>query len=224
MFELLITSSLLLSILIAVLSFPASEEKKMIASLQEELTILEQTKEEEALRAARVFSREKAVLEEEVGTIKREVLEWHARYDALETLVAIQREELNTLRVDHHQLSLLLEHPAPPKVIEVVKIDPRDVQLRLQFEEKSEILHETRKSLFLVENEFLALQRENQESFFTDSAEEIALMHQLSETENTCAALEAEIATLHSVVATLIAPKKTPKRKKEELLQTSLFV
>ncbi|MES2345684.1 MAG: hypothetical protein V4494_07100 [Chlamydiota bacterium] len=223
MFEILITSSLLLSLLIAVLSFPASQEKKMIASLQEELSALQLAKETEAVHAAQAFLSETAVLDSQVENLQKEIIEWRMRYDALENSIANQREELNTLRVDNYQLSLLFHHPAPPKIVEVVKIDPKDIQLRHQFEEKSDLLHETRKSLFHVENSFLALQREQRESFLELPPQESLLTHQLSEAESTCVALEAEIAALHDVIKTLIAPKKVSKPKKQELLQTSFI-
>lgn len=131
------------------------------------------------------------------------------------------REELNGLRVDHYQLSLLA---LPPRPVEPPTPDPLYAELRKQFAEKSAVLDTTRRELFHTENRLLALEKEGELSRLEPTAEEELLTLQLSEALERTLALEQEVADLHQLIFSLITPKKgAAKVKKSGLLQTSFI-
>ena len=80
--------------------------------------------------------------------------------------------------------------------------------LREQFEEKSAILDDTRKELFKVENELLALQKACQEKDFESSDEELMLIKELSIMDEERRGLEDLVRELQEFISSLLAPKK----------------
>lgn len=103
--------------------------------------------------------------------------------------------------------------------------------LREQFEEKSQILDQTRKDLFKVENDYLALQKAFEENTLEPSEEILAVLHDLKALEKECTQKEEIIASLQDFVSMLLSPKKRSsrpsKKSKEqgllpELIQTKI--
>ena len=103
--------------------------------------------------------------------------------------------------------------------------------LREQFEEKSQILDQTRKELFKVENDYLALQKAFEEKTLEPSEEILAVLNDLQVLEKECAQKEEVIASLQDFVSSLLSPKKrsprSSKKSKEqgmlpELIQTKI--
>jgi DNA repair exonuclease SbcCD ATPase subunit len=143
--------------------------------------------------------------------------------------------ELNRVRVENYQLSLFSEVPPPaapvaPVVIEVpvlekdAELERMHQQLRQQFEEKSEVLHETRKELFHVENQLLALQREAAQQAQDLPPSEAALIAHLQDLERECQDLQTQVDTLQEIISGFLPKKRTPKLKalRKESLQSSL--
>ena len=101
--------------------------------------------------------------------------------------------------------------------------------LREQFEEKSQVLDETRKNLFRVENELLCLQKLWEEAYRQPSEEESAFSRDLNALEQQRQEMEMEIADLQGVISSLIAsskiaaPKKRVVKKLQAPLQETLF-
>jgi len=97
---------------------------------------------------------------------------------------------------------------------QLVELRANLTQLRKQFDEKSEVLHQTRKQLFIVEGQLLTLQKEQSEQ---ECAEEDALLHHVQQCEEECTALEQEVLHLQYLVSALLAqkPKAGRVRKKE---------
>ncbi|MDR3624853.1 MAG: hypothetical protein P4L16_06930 [Chlamydiales bacterium] len=77
-------------------------------------------------------------------------------------------------------------------------------QLRVQFEEKSQVLSQTRVELFELEGKYLALQKEVQEGLFSDDSylkRLVKLIH-IQEKEKT--SLEREVNTLQEIISELM--------------------
>ncbi|HSW86954.1 MAG TPA: hypothetical protein VLG49_05585 [Rhabdochlamydiaceae bacterium] len=91
------------------------------------------------------------------------------------------------------------------------------IQLKQQFQDKSEILNETRKELFHVENTLLALQKECEQNTIDLNPEEITLTNHLKEVEEECKDLENQVECLQELVTELIGKKKTRKSRKAKL-------
>lgn len=241
---LLLSGSLLLGLFITALTLQSAEEKLEgeMGVLKSELKELTQAKEAEALNASDLLFKETSRLNEEIKLLEEEIRKGKERESFLECALQVSRaafsqseaalkeklDELNDLRVDHFQMSLLANAPPlPPKeipvIVEVVKPDHLYQQLKKQFEEKSEVLHETRKSLFHTENTLLSLQLDNKLQELEQSQESTALILQLKRAETECLVLEEEIHELEQIVAALSIPKKTTRSKKSDLLQSSFI-
>ncbi len=76
-------------------------------------------------------------------------------------------------------------------------------QLRIQFEEKSEVLNQTRKQLFQTENELLALQREKAEKELEDAFEYLSWQKTVLELQSEKDAMEMKLACLEDIVTQL---------------------
>ena len=92
------------------------------------------------------------------------------------------------------------------------------VLLRAQFQEKSELLDQARKELFLLENQFLTYQREIEERGYLPAPEQEGIEKQLSDSEQEIKDLELQIQSLQEIIRTLSEPKKSSRKptKKEE--------
>jgi hypothetical protein len=88
-------------------------------------------------------------------------------------------------------------------------------QLKKQFEEKSEILNQTRKALFQLEGRLLVFQKERENKETEVNPAEVLLANHLKEVEEECIGLELEVAHLQEFISKLLA-KKSPGRKKKE--------
>lgn len=92
--------------------------------------------------------------------------------------------------------------------------EPKFHQLRAQFDEKSEVLNQTRKDLFLKENELLALHKEMQERALEDTQAIIIQAKQIQ-------TLEEEVLVLEEIITEHITPKKKaggrPRKKAQEV-------
>ena len=95
-------------------------------------------------------------------------------------------------------------------------------QLKQQFEEKSEVLHQTRRELFQVEGKLVALQKECEQSAIDLNPNELVLIDHLKEVEEECKDLETQVECLQELVSELISKKKTTRTKKAKSKEDSL--
>lgn len=128
--------------------------------------------------------------------------------DAQTRLAAQQSEEA-------HRFMAHLEHE-----LEEAQSDKQLIQLRRQFEEKSEVLHQTRKQLFTVEGQLLALQKEQSEQA---CAEENVYLRHIQQCEEECHALEQDVQHLHDLVSSLLAQKPKGARAHKKELEEEFF-
>ncbi|NGX60283.1 MAG: hypothetical protein KR126chlam3_01454 [Chlamydiae bacterium] len=201
-------------------------------------------KESEDLRAileeAHTLYREKVEkLEQTIATIEKEQ---KLHIEAKEkTLIDLQgsyeetKEESNTYKNQTHQFQISLEDALDQlrdsqqfQYIqqEVGKALPKNLpsqhrQLREQFDEKALILEQTRRRLFVIEGQLLALKKEQVTEKLAENSEEenIFQMVQVLIEENDL--LEEEIAHLETLVAESLKSKreKKPKKKIDQMLE-----
>jgi len=212
------------------IAFAIQEKKEMekkLTSYQDDLLSLK--KEKEALdhkfqNQSKIQEHQKAFLENTLEEAKKEI---QRQKDLLEHHPQEKEwlEELNRASASEFRLTLeikgLEDDLAFEKLknsAERLKLDSKlYMQLREQFEEKSEILHQTRKELFEVEGKLIALQKENQQNMFDFNPGELFLIQQLKEAEEQCQGLESEVETLQNLVSSLLAKKKTSQPKKRKV-------
>jgi len=89
-------------------------------------------------------------------------------------------------------------------------------QLKEQFEEKSEALHQTRKQLFAMESQYLALEKEREEDDYSPSHEDLATVNPLKEFEEECRQLESQVLLLQEFISSLLISKKKPSLRKQK--------
>ncbi len=130
-------------------------------------------------------------------------------------------KQLNSVRVENYQLALLREIPVSQKDRE---LEQSYQQLRKQFEEKSKVLRQTRKELFHVENQLLALQKQTADQALDLNSSEAALIANLSELEAESEELQTQVDALEEIISELIPKKKMSKASvsKKEPLQSCL--
>jgi hypothetical protein len=128
------------------------------------------------------------------------------------------------------EVQALLEqlNNAPPAV-EAEEIRYSHALLREQFEEKSQILDETRKELFQVENAYLALQKAWDEKQWEPSEEYPTFVSSLKKAEEEALQLKEHIDLLEGLVSTLLLPKKrssprkAPRKPTKQKVSPELF-
>jgi hypothetical protein len=85
-------------------------------------------------------------------------------------------------------------------------------ELKKQFEEKSNILDQTRSKLFRADSELLALKKEKEDELRRVNPTELTLIDQLTKAEEEKKKLETELFSLQQLVSELSLLK--PKKKK----------
>lgn len=218
-----------------------SELEKDILDLQnaKESVALGSLEKEQEFKQERVtFEKKIKSLQEEV--LKKEELIKNKDQEILSSQEKLARSKelldaLNEKRVENFQLSLLHDSFARQNLTQETEIknlkdildnfseeeavvDPqleRDFkQLKKQFDEKTEVLNQTRKDLFQLEGRLLAFQKEREDKETEINPAEVVLSNHLKEVEEECKGLEVEVAHLQEFISKLLA-KKTPGRKKK---------
>ncbi len=176
---------------------------------------------------------------EEVQSIRvseaKEKASWHEKYLQLSAEIAnYQRKEraFQQALEDAQAALLKLKYAEKPPQSSIIPMeeeaDPLHVEkqhalLREQFEEKSAVLHQTRKESFQLESQLLTLRKEQVERSLEPSSETSALIAQLQKLELEREHLEQEIAALHLLVAELFKTKKAPRKRKGQAVEQELF-
>jgi hypothetical protein len=132
---------------------------------------------------------------------------------ALEKELQVAHEKMKELKevkpLKPVQLSFLEEEEVPVNRLhqEVLQMEYLNKQMRRQFEEKSEVLHQTRVQLFQTETALFVLQKKFDERFLETNPQESHLIDQLNTVEQEREILEGEVEKLEEIIATLITKK-----------------
>jgi hypothetical protein len=87
-------------------------------------------------------------------------------------------------------------------------------QLQDQFQEKSDLLHQTRKELFQKEGELILLLKEQEDAIASLCREDQAFHAHLDVLAEQCQELENESVHLEAIISMLVAPKKLARPRK----------
>jgi hypothetical protein len=110
-----------------------------------------------------------------------------------------------------HKVSLV----DPQEKMQLEQAQRQYALLREQFDEKSEILDQTRKELFHVENELLALQKACAEKVYEIPEEDFFLIKDLQMLEDERRDLEAQVTNLQDFISVLLGPKQRISRHRK---------
>lgn len=138
-----------------------------------------------------------------------------------------QKRQLEFLEKELKQMLEEIQQNADPKPLEnreaskpestKMRPDHHLEQLRKQFEEKSHLLSETRKELFLVENQCLSLQREKEFNTLEMNERECTYLENLKQIDDENRELENQVILLEEIVNQLLVPKKRAPRVKKNV-------
>ncbi|HEY2811512.1 MAG TPA: hypothetical protein VGJ00_09025 [Rhabdochlamydiaceae bacterium] len=203
------------------------EYTRALRVLQEKTVFLSAQHEERE----RVFFQEHKEVASSIESLKKALHSAHA-YSA-EQHARIEREEMEKegwrLKADELSSQLVTNESAEEDLEETRSLDvlrAQYAQLKEQFEEKSEILHQTRKELFAMESQFLSLQKEieeNARSPIPEDAFYTSISKQLEEEEQHW---EIHTLALEELVSQLLLVKKPLRRKRKSSAeaQEDLFI
>jgi chromosome segregation ATPase len=138
----------------------------------------------------------------------------------------LKDKHLMVLTEELNQLSEPLQNP-------VVQVDDEQEQkmgllernyrqLKAQFEEKSDILNQTRKELFQVEGALFALQSINEQKGLDTIPQEMILIDELKQADAHCQELEAELNAMQELITSLVGKKKTTRGRKTKVAELDL--
>jgi len=188
----------------------AAEKESELLSLHNQMTSLQTEREAE-----------RASLKEQMGAIQAEK----------ESEISMLKEQMNTLQAKKEQQ---ISQPSNVEGIENTDTlqywEMQYKQLRAQFDEKSDVLNETRKELFSIENQLLTLQKQEEDLAHDENEEQKNLISHLQNLELECSDLEDQVELLQDIVSSLQEKKKVTRSKKtktdaeasiEKLLETS---
>lgn len=170
----------------------------------------------EAEQTESLEEKEKALvdLKLEYDQLNAQSMEAHTQSNDFHTSLEDALEEIHSLRQIHYLVQ------------EREKEIPKDLvnqhnQLREQFDEKSMILDQTRRRLFVIEGHLHAIKQQTAMDKLESHTEEENLVHVLRELEEENQQLEKEIQALESVVSQSLNPSKIKKstKKLEEILE-----
>ncbi len=190
----------------------AIEEKRM--NHEQELIALK--------RALQNALGELAKIQEGVESAKSEAQVWIDRCEEL-------THEVSLLQTREKEMECALEQAQSAKSIvpvnsivsqesveEMGEMIPKDLlemqmkyrQLQGQFQEKIEVLTQSRKELFNREGELILLQKEQQEQSALILQQDVQFHKHLGALEQECRELELQVVQLEQVISSLLAPKK----------------
>jgi chromosome segregation ATPase len=86
-------------------------------------------------------------------------------------------------------------------------------QLRIQFDEKSQVLSVARKELFTLENELLVLKSQQSDLAHVENQEQIQLISHLQNLDEECTDLQQQVDLLQEIVSSLQEKKKATRSK-----------
>lgn len=162
--------------------------------LQKELLILESKFNE--------IKSEKELLQEELSKEKQIS---HTQYLSETNSL---KNEIHLLREKIEEKNLLLQSN-DKGLSEARKAEHSYIELRKQFEEKSQLLHQTRGELFAMETHFLALQKEIEDSKL--DSYDLSFVNYLNDLEQ----IDEEVKELRQIISGLLSQEKPKTTRKK---------
>jgi hypothetical protein len=195
--------------------------------LEKELKAARSSNSEEQHKAAEEGERLRAFYCEEQRKSTEEKEHLRALYSEEQRKSAEERERLNALYLESAltlaQAKQLLKASEQEREAMAdqcqTQIHHQYALLREQFQEKSEALDQSRKELFRVENDFLALEKAWEEKKCEPSEIDFAIFRDLKSLEEECHEWENQVVILQEFISSLLLPKKRPRSKKNKNAQ-----
>ncbi|HSX10764.1 MAG TPA: hypothetical protein VLF94_03490 [Chlamydiales bacterium] len=191
-------------------SFKAKEADQEASDLESQLSAARQ----EVQKIAIPLQEQLNAAQNEIATLtfqfKQAEAEAHQGRIALQRLTEVQAERNLRPQVE-------LDY-AQQKMVHLSQIEPLFKQLKKQFEEKNQVLQETRTHLFLTDTELQKLRMEKTTLELTPFPKEVE--RELHELGSQVEALEEENQQLHELITVLTDPSDAAKRKKKLKTQT----
>lgn len=166
----------------------------------------------------RAHSKEREALQQELAAVFVEREKSAQRMADLEEAIAVSLAKEADLQLllaaqQYHRVSrevALQEEDSDEKMC-LEQLQYQHALLREQFEEKSDVLHRTRRELFLLETELFSLQKQREleacEELHVETYEQVGKMsHELD-------ALEAHAARLQELISSLVVEEKSEEKK-----------
>ncbi len=126
----------------------------------------------------------------------------------------VNSEELEQMKLKlKDKNSLLMSYEK--KFTELNKVNGLLLQLKDQFNEKNQVLHQTRSELFHVREELIAIKRDLKNDYEDLSENEKLLMQDLHKSEADIVFVEEENDNLKSIISSLTEKMKKPSTKKD---------
>lgn len=174
----------------------AAEKESELLSLHNQMTSLQAEREAELIYLKQQISTLQAEKESELGMLK---------------------EQIRTLEAEKAQQIVQPSSVQDGENAETIQYwEIQYKQLRSQFDEKSDVLNETRKELFFVENELLTLQKQEEDLAHDENEEQKNLISHLQNLEVECSDLEDQVELLQDIVSSLQEKKKVSRSKKSK--------
>ena len=174
-------------------------------------------------KAAEEEEKHKAALEQ-MGRLHQEKLFLQERLRSAEVELSLLKktpEESASLRKERDQLASQLAS-AQEKIHFLSKLEPLHKQLKAQFDEKNQILHETRAALFQVDTELQTLKIEREQRDLQHNPIAEPLCNEFIELDKELVALQKENEELQSLVSHLVNQMPGKGNSLEETLNEAL--
>lgn len=161
-----------------------------------------------------------------LGRLQQEKLFLQDRLRSYEVELSLLKktpEELNALRKERDLLASQFAR-AQEKIQFLSKLEPLYKQLKAQFDEKNQILHETRASLFYVDTELQTLKMEREQMNLQHNPASAPLYKEFIQLDEELASLQKENEELQSLVTHLVGqmPQGSGKDSMEKTLSEAL--
>lgn len=206
------------------------QQKQMVESSLEQIkTEMEKLKVEKEEKQNQ-FLEEFRTLQAKIEESNKEKVEKESQVESLLEKVRLLEEEKANQPVPA-PVALSSEASAESEE-KVIYWETLYKQLRMQFDEKSQVLGDARRELFAVENQLLTARKQEEDLAHDENEEQKILISQLQELGEECQDLEEQVTFLQDIVSSLQEKKKITRPKKskkaeeaeeviEKLLETS---
>jgi len=190
-------------------------EKERLNHLYEQ-AVVDLTRVKQSLQ---VLEKEREKLDEKCEVLSQDIFAYQRKEIAFQR--ALDDAQSQLLKLKNQQLAVSTniipqEEINPQEKIQLEQVQRQLALLREQFDEKSEALDKTRKELFQVENELLALQKTHEEVNF-EAPEDLQLLNDLKNLEEERNDLEVQICGLQELISVLLTPKKRTARPRKAM-------
>lgn len=170
-------------------------------------------------------------LNQEVQKLQHKLLKTEERCLSYQKLVDLHQEEVKALKQENLQLGEeVIQKERQINELSLAQLEPNLFdfdkrkketsyrELKKVYDEKSQALDKIKNHLFEIESKYLILKKSTEEEMTGLNKTELSLIEQLKTSEDEKKKLEAELMSLHQLVATLSGPTSSKKRKSKAAL------